>query len=826
MNATKVSLNAGELTDELAGRIDLAKVQMGCRRAENFRVLRAGGITRRAGFGYVAEVATPAQKSRLEGFSFSGNAQGYILEFADEVLRVFKNGVLLAEVEETPWTSSQVFALQFAQRIDTIIVVHPDVDPHIIIRRSDVDWAVEEFPWKERVWESVDGADNMNMTAAATTGTTTITASDDIFTVAWEGTRLRLGHVRPEIPYRKSFQKPVEDATLLDLNSSNYNTGDVVYVPKAGFDRTTGRYAGLNPFGDRVYFTFIADYDFATDYAASNDPNDYPLFLDSGAVAVEPVTITGQWSFETRGTWRGIFAVERSYDEGVTWVPVKTVASARDKNFLVQDTEGVPGGALFRVVLLDMNSEDTAGGEETFTFMVFSSIIYGVARITDYLTATTVTAVVEKDFESTSATSDWYEDAFNPKNGYPKTATFHQKRLFFGGSNARPQTLWSSKTRQPYDFGFGTLAEDGLVFETDANEYEAVLWMVSHLTLLVGTSAGVWAISAPDGQYLTPENNSISRQIGFGGFEGLPAQALQNNVLFLQNKGRKVHELTGGSVEYGGYTNVDLTQLASHVTRGGVSQIATGRVPDSSLYLVAGGNLSVLTYERTQNVVGWTRWLTDGVFESIATCPGGGEDDDVYVVVLRADDRRYIERLTPDMLRVEEDSDMENLVFLDCSIVVESEDPETVVTGLDHLEGWEVEAFTDGESQGVFTVASGQITLVRAASHVLIGLPYSSFAETMPLDQGTIGRKSSLSEAVIRFRNSLGGQISQDGQRWTDIKLPQPRITDNIPLPLVSGDATMTLHSTWERTPTISVRQTAPLPMTILAMRIDGQTSK
>ena len=31
------------------------------------------------------------------------------------------------------------------------------------------------------------------------------------------------------------------------------------------------------------------------------------------------------------------------------------------------------------------------------------------------------------------------------KGGYPRTVTFHQGRLYFGGSKSRPSTIWGSK---------------------------------------------------------------------------------------------------------------------------------------------------------------------------------------------------------------------------------------------------------------------------------------------------------------------------------------------------------------------------------------------
>jgi len=827
MDINKFALNAGELSDEMAGRPDLMKTQMGCEVAENVRVLRAGGQTRRAGMRYGALVFDVDVASRLQGFRFSGQ-QGYTLEFSNQKMRVFKNGVLVTDgvdplEYDTPWTDAQVFALDFAQRVNKIVVTHPEVEPYEIIMNADGTWAVQAFAWQERIWELATD-DIITMTPSAVSGTVTITAGEDIFTSAWEGTRLRLAHSRPEAPTKKTIGSITNPAVLLNLVSGVYAAGAIVYVLTSGYTRTLGKYAGISPVGARAYFTLLQDYDGATDFVSGDtDPDEYPAFFMQGVLATPEQDILGEWRFETFGTWTATYTIERSFDGGLTWNSVKVASSSDDKNFLVQDTETQSSNARFRVLILDANTTGTT--EDRFDFTALSVQIFGVALIVEFLTATTVTALVTKDFESASPTTEWYEDALCPKNGYANACTYHQKRLYFGGSTARPQTVWASRIKEPYNFLMGTLADDGLSFEAEAEEFESVRWLVSHLNLLVGTSSGVWAITSPYGQTVTPESNSIVRQLHIGVADGIVGVPLQSNVLYLQDKGRKIQELTGGAVDYGGYTSADMTQLASHVTRGGVTQMAGGRVPDSALYMVTGGELAVLTYERAQNVVGWTRWVTDGTIESVAVCPGAGEDDDVYISVNR-NGVRTVEWLTPDMLRVEESQDTTNLAFLDSYVRKQDEAGFSVLDGLDHLEGREVEVFADGEPVGKFVVSGNEIDLGRTFYNAIAGLPYSSFIRPMPLDQGTIGDKSSAREVVIRFRNTLGADVSQDGEHWTVVDFVQPRFENGEPPKLLSGDFTANVHSTWERGPTITIRQSQPLPMTVLAIRIKGKTSR
>lgn len=480
---------------------------------------------------------------------------------------------------------------------------------------------------------------------------------------------------------------------------------------------------------------------------------------------------------------------------------------------------------MVRVLISEFAAGIASSNKLRAEFTVNSYSATGSAVVTAYVNTTSVTVDIEKDFYSTDSALEWYEAAFSPRNGYPAAVTYYQSRLCFGGTENRPQTLWLSRTQSPFDFTLGTLATDGMSFQTDAEGYESITWLSSHISLLVGTTLGVWSIYSPSGAPLTPESNGINRQMKLGASPGFQAMPLQSNVLFLQNKGRKIQELTGGSSEYSGYLAADLTQLATHITRGGVTQMTVGNSPDSSLYLVTGAEIALLTYERSQNVVGWSRWKTSGTFESLATTTGAAEEDDIYVSTLRGTDR-CIERMAPDMPRVEEDNDMPNLRFLDSYTEAVSGSSFTTVTGLSRFDGQSVNVYLDGVHEANVTVASGVATLPQAGLNAVIGLPYTTEVRPMSIDFGSIGSKSAINEIVLRFRNTLGGEVSQDRLSWSPVSAEQPRGPATDPPSLQSRDYQATPHSTWGRQPSISVRQTAPLPMTILAMRIQTKSSK
>ncbi len=72
----------------------------------------------------------------------------------------------------------------------------------------------------------------------------------------------------------------------------------------------------------------------------------------------------------------------------------------------------------------------------------------GRAKIVAYTSGTVVSAITEFPFFNSSAiaSGSWdyesgYEAVWSATKGYPATVTFHEGRLYFGGSESRPSTI-------------------------------------------------------------------------------------------------------------------------------------------------------------------------------------------------------------------------------------------------------------------------------------------------------------------------------------------------------------------------------------------------
>jgi hypothetical protein len=151
----------------------------------------------------------------------------------------------------------------------------------------------------------------------------------------------------------------------------------------------------------------------------------------------------------------------------------------------------------------------------------------------------------------------------------------------------------------------------------------------------------------------------------------------------------------------------------------------------------------------------------------------------------------------------------------------------TTVSGLAHLNGFQVYALADGAVQGPFTVSAGAITLTTAASSVVVGLLYQCQLQTLYLDAGeaTIqGKRKKVTAATIRVKDAArvkygttfltlrewkkGTSSTDPGEYW-----PTTSIAG-----LTFGDQRIVLDPSFNVVGSVCVQQDYPLPATVLAI--------
>jgi hypothetical protein len=86
------TFTSGEISPRLEGRIDIEKYRSGLSDLTNMVVQPHGGLTRRPGTEYLGPVKDSSVKTRIIPFQFK-TTDTYILEFGDQYMRVFRNGL-------------------------------------------------------------------------------------------------------------------------------------------------------------------------------------------------------------------------------------------------------------------------------------------------------------------------------------------------------------------------------------------------------------------------------------------------------------------------------------------------------------------------------------------------------------------------------------------------------------------------------------------------------------------------------------------------------------------------------------------------------------
>ncbi len=185
----KTTFTAGEVSQELLGRGDLRAYENGALQLRNVFINPTGGVTRRAGLAYIDTVAG---NGRLIAFEFNV-LQTYLLVLSDGQIDIYVGGTKEATIV-SPWSEAQITQIVWTQSADTLLLVHPDVPPKRLTRNADASWSLLDWSFftdknvsYQPFFKFADA--EVTVTPSATTGTITLTASEDVFQEGHEDTR-------------------------------------------------------------------------------------------------------------------------------------------------------------------------------------------------------------------------------------------------------------------------------------------------------------------------------------------------------------------------------------------------------------------------------------------------------------------------------------------------------------------------------------------------------------------------------------------------------------------------------------------------------------
>jgi hypothetical protein len=419
--------------------------------------------------------------------------------------------------------------------------------------------------------------------------------------------------------------------------------------------------------------------------------------------------------------------------------------------------------------------------------------------------------------------------ALTGTDNYPSVVSFFEQRLVFGATNNNPQTLWFSKSADYLNFTTGTADDNALIYTIASNKVNAIRYLSATRILNIGTSGGEYVLTTTNGGPVTPTSTVIRKYSNYGCIDSEVVQ-VADVTLFAQRGARKVREFRYiGEVDVAGYAAPDITVLAEHLTEGGIQEFAFQQEPESIIWARrTDGTLLGLTYRREEEIVAWHKHVIGGAFnggqavvESIITLPTDSGEDELYMIVKRTINgatKRYVEV----MKTFDFGSDTTAAFFVDSGLVYAGS-ATTSLSGLYHLEGETMSVLANGATHADKTVSGGGINLDFSATSGAVGFGYTSEMQTLRLEAGSSdgtsqGKPKRIHDITIRFHETVGAEVGTDSANADRIFFRDSSMNMDEAVPLFTGDKEIEFAGGFTDGDRIYVRQSQPLPMTVLAL--------
>jgi|TARA_R110000787_G_scaffold11685_6_gene38334 hypothetical protein len=440
---------------------------------------------------------------------------------------------------------------------------------------------------------------------------------------------------------------------------------------------------------------------------------------------------------------------------------------------------------------------------------------FGRLRIIEFVSTTVVKAYAEVAlFDVTAlASGGWeletgYEDAWSASKGYPKSITFHEGRLYFGGTKSLPTTFFGSVANDFFNFDKGEGLDDRSVEATITTEsLNQIVDMFSGRDLQIFTTGGEFYVPQGTSDPITPANLAVRMATRNGTKPGVPVVGLDSGTLFVQRQGKQLNELLFTDVELS-YTTANVSLLSGHLLKSPTDMAirrATSTEEADRLFIVNGtdGSITVYSLLRAQQVVAPSRVTTDGLFQAVAI-----DVNTAYTVV-----QRTINSATVFFVELF-DAD----THTDSAVAVSS----TGATGTAaQLPATTLDVIVDGNVQSQkITNGSGVVTFDRApASGYEIGLPFSMEIKTLPLEPRLAsGSIKGFKKRVLKVNAEVfqSQAMTVNGQLVAFRKFGED-VLDTSVEPF-TGVKTVGPLLGFVDEGTITVTQSVPLALTVLAL--------
>ena len=840
--AQLTNFTAGELSPRLDGRTDLTKYAAGCSNLENLVIYPHGAAARRPGTTHVAQVADSSKKTRLIPFEFS-TTQTYILEFSNLKIRFFKDNGAILEGDKTitgitqanpavVTSSSHGYSNGDEIRITSVVGMTEVNNKRFLVAGV----TTNTFQLTDKDGDNINSSGYTAYSSAGTANRVyTITSpylEAELFDIKFAQSADVMYITHPSHEVEKLSRTGHTSWTLADVDFTNgpfidVNTTATTLTPASagvgtGVNITASSTTGIND--DQGWLT--------TDVGRQIHFNGgYAVITarTNSTVAVATITTAFTNTNSVTAWYLGAFSDTTGFPSCVTFFEQRLVFAATLSN--PQTVYFSKSGDYEN---MDANIAGTVADDDAIIYTIASNQVNAIRFMS--ATRTLIIGTAGGEFAVSGGGDD---SSVTPTNILIKKQTNN------GGANVDAvavgnATLFLQRAKRK-------IRELAYNFDVDGYSSPDLTILAEHVTsggitqmAFQGEPLSIlWCVRG-DGElaaltYQREQEVVAWHRHIFGGRFG-DATITVTDYANIADGSRLVLTKSDGTTTT--FTSATSSTTGKFHTVTSNNQTATNLKTlidaDSDFTATVSSNVVTIT-ETSPSSTGFltiksvddTTRLTKtdqgkAVCESVAVIPTDDSEYQIWVIIKRTvngSTRRYVEYLNVFDF---DETDNTSFNFLDSALSY-SGTAATTFTGLDHLEGQTVAILADGATHPDKPVSSGSVVLDRSATNVKIGLAYNSILKTMRIDAGSQdgtsqGKTKRIYEITARLYQSVGVEVGPDLSNMERIPFRTSANPMDEGIPVFTGDKEVEFRGNYDTDGYIIVRQTQPLPFTILSL--------
>ena len=809
----KQSFSGGEISPEMFGRIADNKFQQGAALMRNFIAKPQGPAQNRPGFAFVKEVKDSTKATRLLSFTFN-TTQTMVIEFGDQYFRFHTQGQTLNYSNGTAWNSAtnyvtgdialyngvnyyaktahsnsqppnatnwyalpadmtyevphpyleaELFDIHYVQSADVMTLVHPNHAPRELRRLGATRWELKVIDFGSPIAAPTGVSVSMYIPSSTTTNTDTYEDHEYVVTA-----------VKPNL---------IDESN----QSTSASVSNNIFVTGAKNTVTWNAVSGATRY--RVYKNQGGLYGFLGETTTTTliDNNISPDFSRTPPIHENDFVGTGNYPgavsyFEQRRVFAGTNNAQQNI-----WMTKSGTESNMSFGLPIRDDDRIE----FRVAAREANTIRHIVPLTNLLLLTGSAEWRVTSVNSDAITPTSISVKPQ----SYVGANNSQPVIVNNSLVYGAARGGHVRELGYNWQ-ANGFITGDLSLRAPHLFDNFTIVDMGL-----SKSPIPIVWTVSSSGKLLGLTyvpeqqIGAWHQHDTDGTFesvacVSEGNDDVTYCVVKRTING-------NSVRYIERMGTRLFATQRDNffVDAGATYNGTNTNTGQNVTISGGTNYTKGE----SVTITANYNL----FNAPPSV------------------------DDVGDAIVLVDGSNYyrcniVSTTSQTVATVKLDRDLP--VSLRNTALTNYEVARNVISGLTYLEGKTVSILADGAVHPERVVSSGSITLERAGSVVHIGLPYASDLNTLPMalqvEAFGQGRVKNINHVWLRVLESSGIFAGPSADKLVEAK---QRTTEPYGTPpnLKTEDIKIMLTPAWQDNGQLFVRQTDPLPLTVVGLTLE-----